>query len=81
MSCVKFTYDELSGTVLMLNFRFNAMMRDLLKREMAPKPEEPVNRRSRRQANPGEREEMKSNTCPGSGTTSASWSASSTSPS
>jgi hypothetical protein len=40
MGCVKFTYDESSGTVLMLNFRFNAMMRDLLKREMAPKPEE-----------------------------------------
>ncbi|NLG13089.1 MAG: hypothetical protein GX561_02645, partial [Lentisphaerae bacterium] len=40
MGCVKFTYDESSGTVLMLNFRFNAMMRDLLKREMMPKPEE-----------------------------------------
>ena len=38
---LKFTYDESSGTVLMLNFRFNAMMRDLLRREMIP-TEEPV---------------------------------------
>ena len=58
MGCVKFTYDESSGTVLMLNFRFNAMMRDLLKREMMPKPEESTKQEeSVKQAEPLEKGE------------------------